>query len=97
MTSFEPFSQEALLPPIASLPILPFPEEGMSDPPAQSPSRRSRKRKLLLPASTRKINREAQQRFRLKQKVFDCKLHYSISWFSKLQLERIMTIHATVW
>ena len=27
------------------------------------------KRKLVLPASTRKTNREAQQRFRLKQKV----------------------------
>lgn len=32
-------------------------------------SRRTRRRKLLLPANTRKINREAQQRFRLKQKV----------------------------
>ena len=38
-------------------------------PAAAAAPRRSRKRKLLLPANTRKINREAQQRFRLKQKV----------------------------
>ena len=66
MSSFEP---AAHVPTVTySKNDSPVPRPGAVPSPPAAP-KRNRKRKLLLPANTRKINREAQQRFRLKQKV----------------------------